>query len=191
MKRDACFLKFKWLFIIGVFSLVGCSEVPEQKIPYIAEFEQAKQDAKTDFERDVLADNKVTDAEYDEAFNFFSSCLAGHGYEFLLDPENSGGYRINVGIEPKDPTAAQEKAAIDEENINRCDEDTLGSIPWLYFAVRNNPDNENEFQWIADCLVRAEIRQQGYTAEQYFKDLESQEFAELPEVQACSENPKE
>lgn len=164
----------------------GAGDAPAFSGPYAAEFEEYYTTTESDFVRSALADEVISDAEYAEMVDRFDRCLADQGIDFL-GFEPNGSYRAGPAPEGVDSYAAI--AACSTESGH----DTIGVIHDLMYA---NPDNEDTFELMAECLVRLGVKESGYTAEDYAQESESTftQFDTLSEevkeaLFTCSEDP--
>lgn len=133
---------------------------------YAAQFEQARQAATSDFERDVLADDEITRAEYEEAYQRYVDCMAGKGITVsLLD--QGGRYFVSVAAE--DDEAFQDE----EREEGSCVEGTTALISPLYVQILTNPNQEDEDELIVACLIDLGLADPSFTAEQW-KELGAQ-----------------
>lgn len=124
---------------------------------YTAQFEQARQLATSDFEREVLADDKITRAEYEEAWQRFSSCLEAQGININL-VDQGGFYIFGIPVDASD--------AFDQVEAG-CAEGTTAIINPLYIELLRNPANENEDELIVACLIESGLADPSFTVEQW------------------------
>ena len=138
-----------------VFGLGACSAQEETaQGPYAAEFEQARERSVTDFQKEVLADNEITDEEFREVRQKYISCLADAGIEATANP--NGQYDFALA-----PTAEQETAEA------QCSKETIQSIEPLYYSLQVNPDNENFSELTAQCLRSKGVVDESFTAKDW------------------------
>ena len=121
--------------------------------PYAAEFEQARRNAVTDFQREVLSDDQITDAEFREVRQRYVDCVADAGMHVVAQP--NGQYDFSPG-----PANAEQEAA-----ERRCSDETTYVIEPLYYLLQVNPDNEDFSALIVECL-----RQQGVVDDAFTKE---------------------
>ena len=132
--------------VAGLALLVaGCAEDAGTETGlYASEFKEAREAVATDFERDILADEQITDAEYQEARQRYKSCVAERGFELELLPDGGTSTPYSPGEE------AAMTAAVDE-----CGAVTVGNIEGLYWAIRKNPERLDLDEASAECLRKA------------------------------------
>ncbi len=115
--------------------------------------------------RDVLRDEQITDEELAETRERFIACFAGVGYE-ASEFQPDGAFSLT----PPAGTSQDAVSDVHDRCSNESGESTVGALhSWL----RRNPENLDESTIMAACLVRAAVVDQGYSAEQYKRDLES------------------
>lgn len=158
--------------LLLIAGLTACSSVePAANGPYSADFEQARQRAVTDFQREVLSDDQITDAEFREVRQRYIECLTDAGMEAAALPD--GSYTISP-----EPTGEQE---VDER---RCSEETTFVIEPLYYLLKVNPDNEDFSALIAECLKQQGVVEAAFTKEDWdqFLNAFSAAFNAAPET---------
>lgn len=157
--------------LLVVFGLGACSaKEPVSNVPYAAEFEQARQNAKSDFQREVLSDNVITDEEFREVRQQYIGCLADAGIKATANP--NGQYDFDVA-----PTGAQEEAE------QKCSDETTRSIEGLYSALKVNPENEDFSALAAECL-----RSRGVVGDAFTKKDWDQFVGALSAAQSAATN---
>ncbi|MDO5676342.1 MAG: hypothetical protein Q4G35_02405 [Propionibacteriaceae bacterium] len=153
-------------FAVLLLALVGCGSSGEPQPTgsgWSAEFEQARADATSDFARAALADDEISESEYQEAQGRFVQCLADAGFPGATFDANGGSSIPDEGY-----TADQINTARQE-----CDASTdFALLQSLYLGVRMNPSNVNPSVLIADCLVRRGVVDQGYSGSDFERDME-------------------
>lgn len=101
----------------------------------------------SDFQRQVLADYRVTDAEYQVARQKFAQCMADAGW-LVTFPNPDGGFSVDAapgsGKDPADPFA----------DVDRCQATTLNYVEQVYLGMRDNPGGVPAAQQIRDCFKR-------------------------------------
>ncbi|RLP71852.1 hypothetical protein D9V32_15970 [Mycetocola tolaasinivorans] len=141
--------------LVVVLGLSACSaEQTASSGPYAAQFEQARKGAVTDFQREVLKDNVITDDEFRETRERYIRCLADAGIKAVANPD--GSYDLASA-----PSAAEEVAE------RRCTDETTGSIEALYNSMRSNPKNEDLSAMIPDCLRAQGVVDAAFTNENW------------------------
>jgi hypothetical protein len=135
-----------------------------------AEIAAARQEATTDFERQALADGKISAAEYAEAHERWLSCMreiypAETSYvKVSLDRRADGliGFKVDSG----DKDLPQEYDAANE----RCQVGTIVVLAPLYQSMKQNPDNRPIRQVLVDCFKRHGLVDESYTVENFIAD---------------------
>jgi len=134
---------------VGIAALAllvsGCggAEAESGSNPYESEFKQSLSVVSTDFERQILEDHVISDAEYAEARTRLQQCVEGQGFELELTPDGTV-------LTATDETQAAAEAAFEE-----CEMTTVINIEALYWAVRTNPHKEDKDELSARCLREA------------------------------------
>lgn len=135
----------------------GCTPpAPSPEELFRADFEQAIASATSDFERSVLEDHVISDAEYDESRERLRSCVADGGYELELLPD---GTRFQA--------ASDEDLEVVQEVFDDCQIGTVIEIEPLYFSVRLNPEHKDPDQQMAECLQRAGVVDKEFDGKDY------------------------
>lgn len=171
------------LMTAGFALLVSCSGGPPGP-PYAGEFEQARTRAASDFEKQVLADDKITRPEYEEAVRRYVTCMKARGLGF--EAVDSGyGYFTYV----ENPTSADHDAA-----DVACREGTTYIIEALYTEIITNPSKRDVDELRAECFVRTGLAPKSYSTEaSRFQRTHGYENApfdkEDPRFQRCIGNP--
>ncbi|XBH22891.1 hypothetical protein V5R04_06670 [Jonesiaceae bacterium BS-20] len=124
------------------------------------EFEEALAESTTDLQREILADQVITDEEFLELRQLHIACLNDAGIKAEMIPE--GGY-----------TVFAEMTEAETDIDMGCLDDSIMPIEPLYYAVRNNPKNIDFTEVIVECLQRKDLVSKDFTAKEY-KLLESQ-----------------
>ncbi|MDR1033760.1 MAG: hypothetical protein LBL41_03205 [Bifidobacteriaceae bacterium] len=169
MKRIICIFA-----LVSVLFLSACSASESTDTgasPYAEEFAEAREKATSDIQREILADDKITDAEIEEVVASFKACLNEHGISFSMDsrynPSFSGEHDTDVEI--------------------KCTESTVGDyLTELYFKIKYNPTKVEENALYASCLVRRGLVPDDFTAEdfKYYDDktrIKSKGYIEFDE----------
>jgi hypothetical protein len=171
------------ILIASAVAITGCTAANDaQKIPkadgrssttgsplgWESEFEQASRHATTEFEREALADGRISDAEFAEMENSFVDCLRERNVSFGgFGP--AGGY----GFTPGTGTTTGEANSIADE----CSASSgLNTVGYLYFAMKRNPQNLDEATITAACLVEKKVVPQTYTASDYARDTPTRAY---------------
>ncbi|MDR0285701.1 MAG: hypothetical protein LBI33_12575 [Propionibacteriaceae bacterium] len=153
--------------VVAVACLAGCSGDSSDNVTVADQWREqidtifANAQNLSDFQRSVLEDYQITDAEYKEGETRFSSCMADLGYAVTFD--SRGGYTESAvnGVGSGDMSKAD----------SQCQDESLLWIQGLYFAMRENPDGLPFAQLVRTCFEREGV-QEG-------KDLSSDEFDKM------------
>lgn len=129
MKKKFGFRVAAVLMLVLLPGMVACAsqaEVVAVNPLYQADFEEAYAKA-NDFQREILQDGNITDAEYLEMQDRLVQCMADLGYEAV--PLGIGeGYRVSYesGKEP-------------QTSYLECEDKTSAIIEDLFSSLRDNP----------------------------------------------------
>jgi hypothetical protein len=156
----------------------------------VEQFEQARENATTDFERDVLdraiAAGEISAADYEEAFSRYRECVEDAGVEETYEMRPDGLYAIT-------PPKLDGQAEADEymEVTGQCADGTTMRIEALYNTQVNNPGLVEDTRLLAvDCLIEEGLAPADYTVETLHADAEAA-FEDAPfdpmapEAQEC------
>ncbi len=174
----------RWLstVVAAVALLSGCSQNAGQEGPYAAEFDAAYEASTSDFERGVLRDGTISDAEMVEARSRLVACLEDRGV-----PVEALGDRYRLG--PFEDEAESRGA---DSILAECETGTTALIEPLYAAVLGNPQDEDVTTAVAECMVRHGARGADYSADDVVREIDEGAFDGLEpdawEVR-CMRNP--
>lgn len=120
--------------------------------PYADEFKREYDKAPTDLARGILRDGRITDAEIQEVYDDYNTCLEPYGLQAT--------YSADEG-----ETVAQYRGSLsDDEQLDimkQCHAKTdAGIISSLYVSMRNNPerlDVEAMYRATYRCLVKHDL----------------------------------
>lgn len=149
-------------------ALVGCApiDVPAFSGPWSAQFEQAYTATSNTFVRQAIEDGVVDDDEYAEMFERLRSCLDDVGITLTL---HGHSYRWDI---PQGSNADQTNQHFDRCSVE-AGEDYIG---WLYYGVKRNPKNLDEFEIVSACLVRNGVVAESYSAADYANDNDKRTY---------------
>ncbi|AAT89610.1 hypothetical protein Lxx18790 [Leifsonia xyli subsp. xyli str. CTCB07] len=133
----------------------------------------------SDFERSVLkravAAGKISEEDYDEAFQRYSSCVADLGYKETWNKLPNGLYRVTPPA-----LGSNEKAKAYLEKTAGCADGTVIRIESLYLQQQANPDLLADPRAVAiQCFRDLDAVDAGYTPEDFDRDAEGG-FASAP-----------
>jgi len=159
-------------------------------------FQQAYDTATNPVAKEALKDGVLTDMEVSEIRQAQISCLESLGC--TVNELNTDGSSCIIPPQTEGESVdeiTQRASQLDSQ----CDVQTNWSaIAYLYTAVHTNPENQDTYTLISQCLVRVGLEPAGYTADQYKSDLEAGVFVpwidnqDTPEGQAfkrCNTDP--
>lgn len=181
-----------YLILLGLVLLPACTSntsnesnngAPKYSGPYAAELASAWQESDSDFVREVIADEKISDQEWSETGTRMTECLAAKGLKFE-GFNDEGGYRVG-------PTSVSDPDKI----MDDCETDT-GAF-WLLklrIGMMSNPSNEPIEEIMTECLIRNGAVDSSYTKEQYLQDNPSLGFPFMGTDKesifwSCTDNP--
>lgn len=178
--------------IAAILTAASCSDLPRDAVPdgpYKAQILQARQQATSDFQREVLADGVITKAEFDEAVQRYVKCMADKGVDATPYDMGGGYYGYAVSSDSNDQF---------QRFSDACHEGTTALIEDLYIQMLTNPSGGNIDDAIAACLIRkglvdatftgAELRRL-YSADPRGKNMPFD--TNDPEARACTINPQQ
>ncbi|MFC4561071.1 hypothetical protein ACFO4E_04290 [Nocardiopsis mangrovi] len=145
----------------------------------VEQFEQAREDATSDFERDVfdraIENGEIAAEDYEDAFNRYRQCAQDAGLEETYERRPDGIYSIT-------PPVLNGESDIDEymEVSGDCADGTTMRIEALYQTQINNPGLIEDTRLLTvDCLVAEGLVPDDYDADRLDADV-SDGFAEAP-----------
>jgi hypothetical protein len=141
--------------LTGVVVLTSCAggPPPDSGVPsatiapaYRTAIDQvlAKPDT-TDFERQILSDYQITDAEYQEARERYKQCLTDLGW--VVEDSPDGGYQYSGA-----PGTPDEGQAVPHTVTESCSAHTIQNIEGLYRGMRQNPEGLSKAQQVRACF---------------------------------------
>lgn len=150
---------------------------PEFSGPWADEFAWAYEEARSDFARAALLDERVTDSELAEVRTRFADCLGALGYsEVSFEPNGAFSVRPPRGMDEQ----------TDDDNVTTCSdlsgESTVGA---MHSWTRRNPENLDDDTIIVACLIREGAVAPSYTPEQFAAD---ESAASIPYAEGFGES---
>lgn len=138
-------------------------DIPEFTGPWAAEFQRAYEESRTDFEREVLQDELISEAEFAAMREKLRSCLESNGFdEIIFYPRGEmtvGGPDIFNG----------------EDQLKRAQDCSASSgdstIGALYFWMKANPAHLDNATIVLECLLRERLVSPDYTKAEYEIDM--------------------
>jgi len=153
---------------ILVFAVAGCSGPVVAPYPaWQAEFDRAlARDDLSDFQRHILQDFDVTDAEYDEAQQRWQGCVEDYGFTVMM---SSGGYSVEDPSTNWGSTAAEREAAqrLMDEATDECGMEYTWEVGSIYRGIKSNPEHDNPTVAQVECFVRNGIVDPDFTVEDF------------------------
>ena len=132
--------------------------------PYAAELAERYAKSRSTFERDALADGKVTDAEQAEMIERLRTCLASNG--FTLEKYTKTGAQENTILDDsRDPDAGHEA-------IESCQWSSgANTVGLIYEQMLVNPQNVDLVPKIIACLKKLHLVGPSYSKNDYQREL--------------------
>ena len=160
--------------------------IPAFSGPWASEFESAYAEATTSFEREILQDGVITEAEYAEMREGLQSCLFSQGFEEVEFSPRGG-----MSVVGPDSISGEEQLNRAQHCSETSGEATIGA---LYSWIRRNPEHLDDATIVVECLLRHAAVRADYSAVEYGIDMPNDAVPILPGVSAsvlseCSEDP--
>lgn len=182
------------MLLASIMMLGACTPVgpePPENLPerYRAIFDLHLK-SPTEFEREVLWDYAITDAEAQEAKARLKQCMEASGYE--LDIQEGPDGRFSYSLADVFAKAGGEEAgqAKFDELYSECSDDTE-SILGLYSEMRDNPEGREAWELVKDCFDRNGIKTgAGQSGREFEELIWSEEWTPAtPEEERCLTDP--
>ncbi|MCY9785797.1 hypothetical protein KIK06_18065 [Nocardiopsis sp. EMB25] len=139
----------------------------------VALFEQFRDSAENDFEREVferaIENGGLTADDYEEAHSRYVECMEGLGFEETHTKQPNGLYTSEPVTWPEGEEEFNEYMDRSEE----CAIGTVAAIEAAYNMQLNNPEGREPSELIVDCLIDLGAVSADYTAEQFDEDFEA------------------
>ncbi|MDR1033291.1 MAG: hypothetical protein LBL41_00740, partial [Bifidobacteriaceae bacterium] len=189
MKRIMCVFA-----LVSVLLLSACSAsepADTSANPYAERFAEERGYATNDMQLEVLADDKITEAEVKELTKLYTDCL--DKADGIIDYSVDKFYQVSITYQSGMMTEngpVHDDAMVEEVNKedDECSRSTVGGVGGLYAEIAINPQKVNFDELYATCWVRRGIVPEDFTVEDYryyYKQLEiaQEKFeAEHPEM---------
>ncbi|RLP83798.1 hypothetical protein D9V34_03025 [Mycetocola lacteus] len=159
------------------------SAIPEFSGPWADGFRSGYKNAKSEIERKILATGTITEQQLVESREPLVTCLASRDVTITFD--STGGSTLTS---TRTTQSSPERTRI----YNECVDSTGTEVDFLYWQMKRNPDNLDEFTIVAKCLVDRKKVDPGYGATDYKRDFDSNSFpfsATDVEAGECQSNP--
>jgi hypothetical protein len=125
--------------------------------PWSEDFASLYRESKAAEMKDALRDGKISGVEYSYFEQRIKSCLRRLGVSAQFVDEQ-WVYNLPRGVR--------------DEQVDRCLRDNGAEVMALRDAMEQNPENQDENQRMAKCLVDRRAAPPGYSARDYAHDLE-------------------
>ena len=147
-------MKDRWngcltLMTVALLLLAGCQSSPSTSQLTISPmwqdyFIQALSDPNlSSFQREVLSDYVVTEAEYKEAQDLYFTCMADQGYTVSFD-----GHGYSMVSTTGGPHEGEE---VDLAINAQCDAGTLNWVEQIYYGMQDNPEGLSGSMLVRQC----------------------------------------
>lgn len=149
--------KRSWIAIL-ILAVGGCGAGAEKEVTgaWAAEWEDARKNASSEFEKAVLADGEITQDEYVEALDLYVECIHEKGAEVALE-EVAGVFQYHIG----------RNVALYDSVADECSKGTTWFIEPLHLHMQSNPDKLPWNTVIANCLVERGVADEGFTGNDF------------------------
>lgn len=175
------------------------SASPTASGPHAATFADARSRATSDFERQVLADDLITYAEYQEAATRWIACMTDAGEMASTEPDPDVPYAVAY-VQHLDTMigtpGAEATIAVQDQVFTTCAIGTIRLVDAVYRAVLTNPADEDMSTLIVACLQRQGIAPASYGPEAFDADFVQHTGTPPfdpgdPRVGSCLNNPNQ
>ncbi|MDR0284388.1 MAG: hypothetical protein LBI33_05790 [Propionibacteriaceae bacterium] len=136
----------------------------------------------TDFERQVLSDYQVSDAEYAEAQGRYVGCMADQGWTVTI---SDNGYTISAA------PGSHARETVPQSTVDSCMKGSLFYIEPIYLGLRDNPQGLSLSEQIRACFEANGVPDGvGLTSEQFDQLVADPAFvASTPRGELCVWDP--
>lgn len=171
-------------FALQTAPVSGPVEPPALSDEWTDEFRDARARATSDFERLVLADDWIAPAEYDEAVQMYVQCAADAGITITV--------RGNIADETRmyDVTSSLGQTKLNAI-LSECGDGTINVLEGLYDTILHSGERA---ELMAACLVAVGAVPSPYSASDYARDAEDQQFTRWmvndDQASKCWDNPQ-
>ncbi|MDR2929650.1 MAG: hypothetical protein LBV06_01885 [Propionibacteriaceae bacterium] len=135
--------------------LAGCAGAPEPVNPWAAEFEQAMEQAESDYTRSILADGVIDPSEIRDALSSTQACLDQAQVPATVNMDE----HFHVSFRTEASTTV-----VQDQTMATCQSQWMDPVFALYARIQINPDNQDMNGLVAACLVRHDLAPDGFTA---------------------------
>lgn len=151
-------LKYGVVFVAVALSLAACSSEPTPEAPYAAEYAAAMAETKSDYVITILEDYKITVAELRDAQSQTETCLSKAGIHAKYVESEFGINNL---------TTSGNLSSDQELSLSECERKWMGEVGLLYERTITNPNNEDFASLVAQCLIKENLVEPGFTGEDY------------------------
>lgn len=139
----------------------------------------------SEFETGVFADGQVSQAEYDEAYNLWKSCVEGRGVTVSVERDKWGLYREATTL-PKE-LATEERMHQDSIISQECERGTYLLVEAVYRDQVLNPESRDWNDGIVSCLIDRGIVGADFTRDDLLSGQST--LPRTDDVTECQLNP--
>lgn len=190
-----CHSHFLIALSLGIAMLTGCSQgasyseaqttsvggVVVATVAWKAEFERAREETNLQGVKEILSDDTITESELSQLQDEFRECLVPFGVDQISFSPTGNGYEAR--------SLNSQKTATDED-FSLCEARTgYSEVAYLYYGVRNNPENVDPNIQLVQCFKDKGYVPQTYTVEDWQRDnvsgvlpMSSEQFVEALSV---------
>ena len=182
--------------VILVLAMGGCTSstsVTSPSLPAMwkADFDQALADSSlSDFQRQILSDDVITDSEYHEAQDHFQQCMADQGWSVTFNQDNDGqSDQGSYSMAALNGRAWDADAA--SASASTCSKDSTSWVDTIYWGMKDNPQGLTQAQLIRACFQAHNVPDgSGLSDDQFSQMLDDLSYhASTPEGVLCVYDP--
>jgi hypothetical protein len=154
--------------------------------PWADDFARALAAHPSPYEREILADGRVTSAELEDAHSHVERCLRDSGLTIEYFPD--GGFQTGA-VDGKYPDDFFERS---DPVLRACEKRYDEYVTMLFQETRRNPEKRDEAEITVACLRKAGVVGKDYSERQWRKEDESGEYSFPgldPRAQQCRLDP--
>lgn len=176
------------LLSLSACGIAFLDEVPPENPgfsgPWAHELQKAYEESSSDVFRKIVADGKITEAEYSEAHQHSIQCMADGGFPGVTHHPEEGVTQM--------PEIPIEKEALARELMTDCDEKFgIVDIDIWYNNLHLNPDNLNWDEGELQCLIKHKYLPLGSTVADLkaWYETEHEKHVRDAQVRVCGFDP--
>ncbi len=139
--------------------------------------------ALSDFERQVLSDEKITDAEYRDAQTRYVQCMADQGWTVTVDGSQ---YAVRGA-----PGSGNDYNTVSDATHQQCQIGSLKYIEPIYLGMRDNPQGLSGSEQIRACYEKHAVPDgKGLSNDEFAKLVSDPQYrASTPAGRVCRFDP--